>query len=110
MRGVRPLRALLHIPFGAQNMSEVTDVESKHRFELEEDGGTAFVTYFLEGETITFTHTIVPEELEGRGLGSRLVRGVLDAARERGLKVVPACSFVRHYVDTHEEYRDLVAG
>jgi predicted GNAT family acetyltransferase len=91
-------------------MSNVRDIEAKHRFELEEEGGTAFVTYLLEGETITFTHTIVPEELEGRGLGSRLVRGALDSARERGLKVIPACSFVKHYVEKHEEYRDLVEG
>ena len=91
-------------------MSKVTDVEARHRFELDEEGGTAFVTYFLEGDRITFTHTIVPEALEGRGVGSKLVRGALDAARERGLKVVPACSFVRHYVDTHDEYRDLGAG
>jgi predicted GNAT family acetyltransferase len=65
----------------------VTDAKAKHRFELEEEGGTAFVTYLLEGEKITFTHTIVPEALEGRGMGSKLIRGALDEARERGLKV-----------------------
>jgi predicted GNAT family acetyltransferase len=86
----------------------VTNAEAKHRFELEEEGGTAFVTYLLEGETITFTHTIVPEELEGRGLGSRLVKGALDEAREQGLKVVPACSFVKHYIERHPDYEDLV--
>jgi predicted GNAT family acetyltransferase len=90
-------------------MSEVTDVEAKHRFELEEEGGTAFVTYLLEGETITFTHTIVPEALEGRGVGSKLVQGALDEARQRGLKVVPACSFVKNYIEKHDEYRDLLA-
>lgn len=89
--------------------TSVTDAKAKHRFELEEEGGTAFVTYLLEGDTITFTHTIVPEAMEGRGVGSELVRGALDEARGRGLKVVPNCSFVRHYIDSHEEYRDLLA-
>jgi predicted GNAT family acetyltransferase len=87
----------------------VTDVKAKHRVELEEEGGTAFVTYLLEGETITFTHTIVPEEMEGRGVGSTLVRGALDDARERGLKVVPNCSFVRNFIDRHEDYQALLA-
>jgi predicted GNAT family acetyltransferase len=86
----------------------VSNAEGQHRFELEEEGGLAFVTYILEGDQITFTHTIVPEEMEGRGVGSRLVRGALDEARERGLKVVPACSFVRHFIETHDEYQDLV--
>ena len=86
----------------------LTNAEAQHRFELEEEGGLAFVTYILEGDQITFTHTIVPEELEGRGVGSRLVRGALDEARQRELKVVPACSFVRHFIETHDEYQDLV--
>lgn len=86
----------------------VSNAEAEHRFELEEEGGLAFVTYILEGDQITFTHTIVPEELEGRGVGTKLVRGALDEARERGLKVVPACSFVRHFIETHDEYQDLV--
>ena len=86
----------------------VTDNAAEHRFELDEEGGTAFVTYLIEGDSITFAHTIVAEELEGRGLGTRLVQGALDEARERGLQVIPACSFVRHFIDTHKEYQDLV--
>jgi hypothetical protein len=37
------------------------------------------------------------------------VGGVLDAARERGLTVLPYCSFVRHYIEQHPETLDLVA-
>jgi hypothetical protein len=91
-------------------MTDVTDNESRRRFELEEEGETAFVTYVLDGEAMTLAHTIVPEAVEGRGVGSRLVRGALDSVRERGLKVVPQCSFVRGYIERHPEYRDLVAS
>lgn len=91
-------------------MSEVTNEEGRRRFELEEEGETAFITYIVEGERITLTHTIVPPDIEGRGVGSRLVRGALDAVREQGLKVVPQCSFVRGYIERHEEYRDLLAA
>ncbi len=91
-------------------MSEVTNEEGRRRFELEEEGETAFITYVVAGERITLTHTIVPPDIEGRGVGSRLVRGALDAVREQGLKVVPQCSFVRGYIERHEEYRDLLAA
>ena len=90
-------------------MSEVADNQAKRRFELEEGGSTAFVTYVLDGDRMTLAHTIVPLEVEGRGVGSRLVRGALDAARERGLSIVPQCSFVRGYIERHSEYQDLVA-
>lgn len=79
------------------------------RFELEEEGRVGYLSYIREGGEIVFTHTIVPEEMEGRGVGSRIVKSGLDYARAEGLMVVPQCSFVRGYIERHEEYRDLVA-
>ena len=58
---------------------------------------------------ITLTHTEVPEELEGQGLGSTIVRGVLEIARARGLKVVPACGFVSAFIRKNPAYQDLLA-
>lgn len=88
--------------------SDITDNEAQHRYELAVEGRIAFAQYSLNGDVITFTHTIVPEELEGQGIGGRLVRGALDDARERGLSVVPMCSFVRGYIERHPEYEDLM--
>jgi hypothetical protein len=89
--------------------SEVSNNESNHQYELEAGGATALAAYSLSGDTVTFTHTEVPEELEGQGIGGRLIAGALDDVRRRGLKIVPACSFVRHYVDTHPDAQDLLA-
>ena len=88
---------------------QVTDNRAEHEFELEVDGHRAIAAYQLEGDTIVFTHTLVPKKLEGRGVGSRLIRGALDAARDRGLKVIPQCPFVKAYIERHSEYRDLLA-
>ena len=90
-------------------MSDVQDRPDRHRFELEDGGDVAFAAYELHGDTITFTHTIVPEALEGHGVGSGLIGGALAQARERGLSVRPQCSFVRHYIETHPEWQDLLA-
>ncbi len=51
-------------------MTEVVDNRARHRFELEADGVIAFAAYHREDGIITFTHTIVPPELQGRGIGS----------------------------------------
>ncbi|MBE7186545.1 MAG: N-acetyltransferase [Methylobacterium mesophilicum] len=90
-------------------MAEVRDLRSEQEFVLETDGHRAVAAYQLEGDTIVFTHTVVPPEIEGRGVGSRLIRGALDAVRDRGLKVVPQCPFVRAYIEKHPEMRDLLA-
>jgi predicted GNAT family acetyltransferase len=45
-----------------------------------------------------------------KGLGSTLVKGALDDVRANGRSVVAKCSFVRGYIDKHEEYADLVTS
>ena len=62
---------------------------------------------YREGR-ISFTHTEVDPSCEGRGFGSRLAAAALDDARRQGLRVLPLCPFVAHYVETHPEYQDLV--
>ena len=87
---------------------EIRDNTADHRFELDADGGTAVMYYRLEPGVITLMHTEVPPELGGQGIGSALVRGVLDLVRTRGLKVVAKCPFVAAYMGRHSEYNDLV--
>ena len=85
----------------------VRDNKAEHRFEMDAGGDVAVAYYRLSPGVITLTHTEVPASLQGRGIGSRLVRGVLEAARAEGLKVVPRCSFVSSYLARHPEFNDL---
>lgn len=90
-------------------MNKVRNNEAESRYEFVTPEGTALAAYQLRGDVIAFTHTEVPEELEGQGIGGALIEGALDDVRERGLVVLPLCSFVRHYVETHAEVQDLLA-
>jgi predicted GNAT family acetyltransferase len=90
-------------------MSNVQDNEAKHQFELIVDGQIALAAYQLKPGIITFTHTEVPKELGGRGIGSQLAKGALDQVRERGLKVVPLCPFIKAYIEKNPAYQDLLA-
>jgi predicted GNAT family acetyltransferase len=87
---------------------KVTDNTARSRYELEMEGAVAFIEHAGEGDAVAFLHTEVPEVMAGKGIGSKLVRGALDDARRRGLKVVPRCTFVRGYVERHPEYQDIV--
>ena len=67
-------------------------------------------TYYTHGERgeIVFTHTEVDPELQERGLGTQLIRGALDDVRvSTDAKVVATCPFVRRFLRTHPDYRDL---
>jgi predicted GNAT family acetyltransferase len=90
------------------DLGPVVDNGDEQRFELVVDGLTAFAAYQRDGNVIVFTHTEVPPELQGRGVGSALARGALDAARAEGAEVVPLCPFIASYIRRHPEYLDLV--
>ena len=89
-------------------MTDASNNEAEHRYELEADGEVAIAEYRLKPGRIAFTHTKVPEALEGRGIGSALVKAALDDARAKGLKVEPICPFVKHYIEKHPDYADLL--
>jgi predicted GNAT family acetyltransferase len=86
----------------------VTDNPAEHRFELKAGDHVAAACYTLAPGRMTFTHTEVPSALSGQGIGSALVRGALDQARHRGLKIVPRCSFVAAFIAKHAEFADMV--
>ena len=87
----------------------VQDNTDEQRFELVINGQTAFTYYELAPGRITFKHTDVPLVLSGQGVASRLIKGALEAARARGLKVTAECPFVSAYLGKHPEFGDLIA-
>ena len=89
---------------------QIEHERGRHRFVLRTETGEAELTYRMNGRTIVFDHTGVPDGLQHRGVGGRLAEAALQYAREQGLTVVPACEFVAGYLREHREYRDLVAG
>lgn len=87
----------------------VRDNAKECRFEIDlGDGEFAFAAYNLVGGAMRFTHTAVPESHGGQGLGTALIKAGLAAARERGLKVIPLCPFVRAYLTKHADEQDIV--
>jgi uncharacterized protein len=83
---------------------------SANRFEIQIENQTAVLNFTQRGEIMIFTHTEVPAELEGRGIGSQLAHAGLEYAREKAFKVVPLCWFVAGYIERHPEYQGLLQG
>jgi predicted GNAT family acetyltransferase len=78
------------------------------RYELVVDGAiVGEVRYRLEPGVVVLVHAEVIPEFAGRGLGDRLVAGVLEDIRARGLRPVPMCSFVASYLRRHPDDSDL---
>lgn len=83
--------------------ADVIDNTDASRFELRADGWLAQLVYHVRGDRLVLIHTEVPLELEGRGLGGRLVTAAVDRAAREGLTLVPLCPFARGWLERHPE-------
>ena len=87
----------------------VRDNPDELRYELVDgDILIGLIRYRREPGALALVHTEIDPAHEGRGLGAVLVQGALDDLRERGLKLIPICPYVRAWLGRHPEYADLV--
>ena len=83
--------------------ADVVDNIDASRFELPEDGWLAELVYRIREDRLVLIHTEVPIQLEGRGIGGRLVTAAIDRAVREGLTLVPLCPFARGWLERHPE-------
>ncbi len=94
--------------------AQKADVEVRHdsaagKFFAVVDGAECTLSYRPRGEgVLEYASTYTPPELRGRGIAGQVVRFALEHARERGIKVIPSCSYVAAYIARHPEYEELV--
>jgi predicted GNAT family acetyltransferase len=87
----------------------VTRQSGPDRFEISIDGQVAGFAQFVDSDgRRIFFHTEIGEEFSGRGLAATVVRAALDATRAEGLRVVPVCPYVKKYVESHDDWADIV--
>ena len=88
---------------------EVVEDTGRRRFELREgDTVVGWSEYLPAGEDVIVAHTEIDPAREGEGLGSELVRAMLDRFRERGQGVIPTCPFTAAWIARHPDYVDVV--
>lgn len=62
-----------------------------------------------QGPVRVAEHTLVPRELEGRGIAAELVDALVADARDQGFRIEPQCSYVAVQFRRHPEWADLLA-
>lgn len=87
---------------------ELIDNTAKKRYEFDLGGDLAIIEYIKTQGFIVLTHTEVPVKYEGQGVGSELVRAVLEDLRAKQLPVIPQCPFIAQYIYRHPEWADVV--
>ena len=80
---------------------DVVHRPEQSRFEAEVEGDVAFLSYERADGSLVITHTIVPRQLEGRGIAGHLAAAAVGWARAEQLEIEPQCSYVRGWLRKH---------
>ncbi|MCE4611333.1 MAG: N-acetyltransferase [Desulfurococcales archaeon] len=73
------------------------------------DGSKAFLRYKIDDGRMELIETYTPPQHRGKGVARKMVEKALEVARERGLKIVPICSYAVYYFIKHPEAREMLA-
>ena len=85
--------------------------EKAKRFTVRLDGKIAYLTFKKDEENqVVFDHTYVPEEYREQGIAGEIVKTGMEWAKKKGLKVVPACSYVEWWIGQNPEYNDIIVS
>lgn len=80
--------------------------DNAQRYSLWQDGHEAYLTYQDRGDgTRIITHTIVPDQLGGQGLGKMLVKRAVEDAIDDGLKLASSCWFATGLIEKTPDWR-----
>jgi predicted GNAT family acetyltransferase len=85
-------------------MNEIINDKKGSRFLMEVEGMEVYVLYAEDKETIELYSTYTPPQLRGNRLAERVVRFALDYAKEKNLKVIPSCWYVKRFLERYPDY------
>lgn len=71
-------------------MHDIQHDTTANRFSMMIEGHRCVLDYVLTNQTMTITHTGVPEALGGRGLAGEITRFAIEFAKQQGWKSYPA--------------------
>jgi uncharacterized protein len=79
-------------------------------FFIEQEGEKVaeLIYSWRDKDTIIIEHTGVEDVLKGKGAGKELVTRAVEFAREKGIKIVPMCSFARSIFAKTKEFEDVL--
>ena len=82
--------------------------KDNHKFTLDINGEEAKVIYTLKNGKMYLTHSEVPHNLRGRGIGKELVLKTFEKLTEQAYKAVAVCSFIIAVKEGDEYWKNII--
>jgi predicted GNAT family acetyltransferase len=86
---------------------EIKHNEANHTFEVWIDGYLSKLDYIQDAKNFVIAHVGVYPEHRGQGVAGKIVDAALEYAREKGLRVIPMCSYAAAYIRRNPRHMEL---
>ena len=92
-------------------MKEITHEPDAHRYVLRIDGDiVAVVDYALNGNQISFHHTVTNPQFRNKGYAAEVVEFAIDDVEKNSTyRVIPMCWYVADWFEAHREREGLLS-
>lgn len=87
---------------------EIVHDKENMRFTLDINGEIAKVDYSLSGSKMYLTHSEVPYNLRGKGIGKVLVEKTFEQLTKEGYKAVAVCSYIRAVAKRSDHWKTII--
>lgn len=87
---------------------ELINNREEKRYEYHVNGGLARIEYIQANNEIYLTHTEVDSDLEGKGIGKKIIELALTDIQDQNLKLIPLCPFVASYIRSNPVWKTLL--
>ncbi|PWD51790.1 N-acetyltransferase [Serinibacter arcticus] len=85
--------------------TDVTHRSERSRYEIRVDDAFAGIAaYEVSGGVTIFTHTVIQDDFEGRGLAGVLVDGAIADVAQRGGAFAATCPYVVHWLTKNHQH------
>lgn len=88
---------------------KITRNDEAKEYQAEFERRKIYIEFIAAKGRIYLVHTEVPKGLEGKGLGSAIVKGTLELIEANGDALFPLCPFVASYIRRHPEWKRILA-
>lgn len=75
---------------------------------IQEDKVVGKIEFVKDNNELTITHTLVNPLFRGQGIAKILMEKVIELSKEKGLKIIPVCSYAVSYFEKNKEYKELL--
>ncbi len=85
----------------------ITLDETSKQFTFASVTSTAVLRFRRRADRFIITHTMIPPDIKGQGVGGELIAEAVEYAAQRDLTVVPLCPFAVSWLRSHPEIAAL---